>query len=47
MTEKNNFTSPPFPGKALYVRQNVILKQSGQTGGMAQDVKPTQNNPWH
>jgi hypothetical protein len=36
-----------FRGKHYQLCQNVILKQCGVTGGMALDVKATQNNPLH
>jgi hypothetical protein len=45
MTEKMILLVRVFRGKHYRLRQNVMLNQSGQTGGMALDVKATQNNP--
>jgi hypothetical protein len=47
MTEKMILLACVFRGKHYRLCQNDILKQYGVTGGMAQDVKATQNNPLH
>jgi hypothetical protein len=47
MTEKMILLACFFGGKHYRLCQNDILKQYGVTGGMAQDVKATQNNPLH
>jgi hypothetical protein len=45
MTEKMILLARFFRGKHYRLCQNDILKQCGVTGGMALDVKATQNNP--